>query len=135
MYLANFSAEKKQLFLELDLIAANCDEEFSDEEQFLIDAHCAEMNIGNNNYERHMDLNTVLNSMKQTYEPEELRMAFLEILTMIMADDVIVPDEENLIISMRDVFGFEPDAIEKGKAALVAYREANEKLYSFIDGI
>jgi|GEM_PF-3275946 len=135
MYLAQFDQEKKQLFLELDLWVAQCDRDFADEEQFLIDAHCAEMNIGNNNYEIHMDFDSIIARMRAVFAPAELRMAFLEILTMTMADDVIVPAEQQMLERVRDALELGPDAIERGKAALVAYREANEKLFTFIDGI
>ncbi len=51
MYLARLGLEQKHMFLDLELYLSRIDGEFSDEEKQIIDAHCMEMHIDNNQYE------------------------------------------------------------------------------------
>ena len=88
MYLSMLNNEKKHLFLNLEIYLSSIDGDFSDEEKKIIDVHCIEMHIDNNNYEADMPLDEVLKKLKETLTHSEYRIVFLELAATIMADDV-----------------------------------------------
>ena len=54
MYLSMLSDTNKRLFLNLEIYLSKVDSDFSENERIIIDAHCMEMHIDNNNYEADM---------------------------------------------------------------------------------
>ena len=59
MFLASLNEENKRLFLELEIMLAKVDGDFAQEERDVIDAHCIEMDISNNDYENTMNKNEI----------------------------------------------------------------------------
>ena len=98
------SNEKKHLFLNLEIYMAKVDGEFSEDERQIIDTHCLEMHIDNNNYETDMSQDDVIKQLQNSLTHEEQKMVFLELIATIMADDIYHEKEKNLTNKLADVF-------------------------------
>lgn len=112
MYLSMLSNEKKHLFLNLEIYMSKVDGAFSDEEKQIIDAHCMEMHIDNNNYEAEMPQDEVLKQLKEKLTHKEQRIVFLEIIATILADNEYHATEETLISRMANLLGIDDEGIE-----------------------
>lgn len=96
MYLAMLNNEKKHLFLNLEIYLSRIDGDFSVEEKRIIDVHCIEMHIDNNNYEADMSLDDVFHKLKETLTHTECKIVYLELVATILADDEYHKEEERI---------------------------------------
>lgn len=112
MYLSMLNNEKRHLFLNLEIYMSKIDGEFSDEEKQIIDVHCMEMHIDNNDYEAEMPQDEVLKQLKEKLTHKEQRIVFLEIIATILADNVYHAMEETLISRMANLLGIDAEGIE-----------------------
>lgn len=87
MYLSVLDLETKHLFLDLELYISKTDGEFNDLEKQIIDTHCIEMHIDNNNYQCELPLSVVYEKLGKCTE-EEKRIIFIEMLAVVLADKV-----------------------------------------------
>lgn len=134
MYLSGFSIEKKYLFRELSIYAAKADDEFLNDEKSIIDAHCVEMRIDNNGYENDLPYDEVLNRIVNSFTTQELRMAYLEILSVLLADDVISDMEKLFIEDISAHFGMDDNELEEAKQALSMLKNAYGMMTNYIIG-
>lgn len=134
MYLSGFSVEKKYLFRELSIYAAKADDEFLDKEKMIIDAHCAEMRIDNNNYENDIPYEEVLSKISTLFSAQELRMVSLEILAVLLADDVISDEEQLFIEDISAQFGMSIHETENAKKALLTLKQAYSMMADCVSG-
>lgn len=132
MYLAAFDIEKKYLFRELSIYAAKTDNEFKDKEKMIIDAHCAEMRIDNNNYKNDISYEELLSKIRTSFSIQELRITYLEILSVLLADDVISDMEKLFIEDISAQFGISDDEIENAKQALLTLKQAYSMMSDYI---
>lgn len=134
MYLNLLAEDKKILFRELDIYTAKIDNDFHEKEKEVINYHCMEMNIDNNDFKNKLSLEEVIESIKTTYTIQEVKMAFLELLAVILADDVIESSEKELLDILTKKFCI--DDIEKENAinAIVTLKDAYAKMSCFIYG-
>ena len=112
MYLSMLSNDKKHLFLNLELYMSKIDGEFSDEEKQIIDVHCMEMHIDNNNYEAEMPLDEVLRQLKEKLTYKEQRIVFLELIATIMADNAYHIEEEAFTSRLANMLNIDDDGVE-----------------------
>lgn len=134
MYLAGFSIEEKYLFRELSIYAAKADGKFLDMEKLVIDTHCNEMGIDNNNYENDMILDDVLNKIKDSFSVDKLKMAYLEVMAVILADDVLESEEELFIENISKKFYVNENDKVIAIDALSTLKMAYGKMSDFIKG-
>ncbi len=112
MYLAMLNNEKKHLFLNLEIYLSRSDGDFSVEEKRIIDVHCIEMHIDNNNYEADMSLDDVFHRLKETLTHTECKIVFLELVATILADDVYHKKEERITRKLADLLGINDDDVK-----------------------
>lgn len=134
MYLSNFETDKKYLFRELSIYAAKADDVFQDEEKLIIDAHCLEMRIDNNGYENELKYEDVLEKIVETFTPTELGMVYLEILSVLLADDHISEMEQVFIEDISRYFGMNEQEIKNAEEALLLLKRAYSMMADFIVG-
>lgn len=132
MYLASFEINKKYLFRELSIYAAKADDVFQDEEKMIIDAHCLEMRIDNNGYENDLKYEVVLEKIVETFTPYELRMAYIEILSVLLADDHISEMEQLFIEDISDRFRMNEQEMQNAEEALLLLKRAYSMMSDFI---
>lgn len=105
MYLRNLDNEKKHLFLDLELLIANSDGNFDETEKAIIDYHCGEMHIDNNNYINELDFSEIMKRVKRDFSDEEKRIFFLELVAVVLADGKYHAEEKKIICKLSDTFG------------------------------
>lgn len=114
MYLAMLDNEKRHLFLELEIYMSKIDSDFSVEERRIIDTHCMEMRIDNNDYECELPMELVLSRINKECDDREKRIIFLELAATVLADNVYHETEKELIEKLAQVC-----ALPSGKPAEV----------------
>ena len=133
MYLAGLEIEKKYMFRELSIHVAKIDGKFSDSEKLVIDAHCLEMRIDNNNYETELDLDRVLKKIKENFDMNELRMIYLEIVSVILADNIIESNEKDVLSKISTEFGFDKENENEAIDILMNLKKVYERMSSFVE--
>lgn len=134
MFLSSFSIEKKYLFRDLSIYAAKADDDFGDDEKLIIDAHCAEMRIDNNNYVNDISYDDTLSKIVEIYTPEELRMAYLEVMSVLLADNDISDMEDAFIEDISEHFGMNNVDVDNAKRALFTLKKSYSMISEFISG-
>lgn len=132
MFLAGFEYEKKYLFRELAIYAASADDNFCDEEKMIIDAFCAEMRIDNNNYLNDISYEDTLSKIKDTFSRQEIRMSYLEIMSVLLADNTITEMENLFIEDISEQFNMSKDEVSEAKEALLSLKATYKMMSEFI---
>lgn len=132
MYLSMLSNEKKHLFLNLEIYMSKVDGDFSDGEKQIIDVHCIEMHIDNNNYEADMPQDEVLKQLKETLTHKEQRIVFLELVATIMADDVYHEEEEVLTNRLASVLDIDDDGVKEAFSIIADMKSVYERCSDYI---
>lgn len=105
MYLSVLNNEKKHLFLELEIYMAKTDGDFSQNEKNIIDAHCMEMHIDNNNYECNNSFDSILSELSKKCNSTEKRIIFFELAATVLADEIYDNSEKIMIGKLSEIFG------------------------------
>ena len=134
MYLFQLSNEKRHIFLDLELYMSKIDGNFSKEEKEIIDTHCLEMHIDNNNYECELSLDTVLTRISEDFDKKEKRIVFLELLATVLADGVYDNSEKDLIEKLKETFEIKDDEKDEIISALTDIQVAYKKCTAFVMG-
>ncbi len=132
MYLSMLNNEKKHLFLNLEIYLSQIDGEFSDAEKKIIDAHCMEMHIDNNNYEVDLPQDEVLRNLQKSLTREECRIVFLELVATVMADDVYHEAEGKLINSLAELFEIDEYNVNEALSIIKDMKVVYERCAKFI---
>ena len=133
MYLAGLDIEKKYLFRDLSIHVAKIDGEFSELEKVVIDAHCLEMRVDNNNYETELSFDKVLLKIKEIFDTSELRMIYLEIVSVVLADNIVKSNEKELLSIISGEFGFSKEEEKEAIDILDSLKKVYERMTSFIE--
>lgn len=133
MYLAGLDIEKKYLFRELSIHIAKIDGDFSDLEKMVIDAHCLEMKVDNNGYKSELDFDRVLLRIKETFDINELRMIYLEIVAVVLADNIVKKDEKTILRKISNEFGISIESENEAINILKTLKTVYEKMSSFVE--
>ena len=88
---------QKHLFLDLELYMSKVDGDFSEEEKNIINAHCMEMRIDNNNYESEVAIDELVTAIKEKFTHKEKHILFLELTATVLADGVYHEAEKELM--------------------------------------
>lgn len=132
MYLSMLSSEKKHLFLNLEIYLSKVDSVFSEEEKRIIDAHCIEMHIDNNNYEVDMTQSEVFDRLRESLTPQEAKIIFLELVGTIMADNVYHVEERVLINKLAEILGIKQDDIDLAFSIIADIKNAYNRCAEYI---
>lgn len=112
MYLARLSVEKRYLFRDLEIIMSKIDGDFSPNEKLIIDTHCVEMHIDNNNYESDFSEDELLKKIEGGLNENEQRIFFFELAATVLADDVYHESEKKLINKLSNVLKIDNDKVD-----------------------
>lgn len=131
MYLSALDLETKHLFLDLELYISKTDGEFNDLEKQIIDTHCIEMHIDNNNYQCELPLSVVYEKLEKCTE-EEKRIIFIEMLAVVLADKVYHQSEKILVDRLANVLKIKDEDVKKAFVAVEEMKEAYVKFSNFV---
>lgn len=131
MYLSVLDLETKHLFLDLELYISKTDGEFNDLEKQIIDTHCIEMHIDNNNYQCELPLSVVYEKLGKCTE-EEKRIIFIEMLAVVLADKVYHQSEKILVDRLANVLKIKDEDVKKAFVAVEEMKEAYVKFSNFV---
>ena len=106
MYLSLLDNEKKHLFLDLELYMSCSDGEFSIDEKNIIDVHCLEMEIDNNNYQPDLPKDLLLNKLKTSLTIKEKKIFILELMAVVLADGDFHENEHEIMLQLAKYFNF-----------------------------
>lgn len=132
MFLAILNDEKKKLFLNLSIYAAKADNLLAEEEKAIINAHCTEMGLNNNNYEPNLSLNESLEKLSKICSSNELNMIVLEIMAVILADNEYSDSEKDFIKEIEKHFNIDKIRMEKACTILKDLKDIYKKMNDFI---
>lgn len=134
MYLARLSNEKKHLFLDLEIYLSKIDGDFSELEKNIINTHCAEMRIDNNNYETELSYEELLIKLRDDLNLEEKHIIFLELVAVILADNVYHNAEKNMVVRLAEILNISQNNISKAFEIINTIKEGYEESLKFICG-
>lgn len=132
MYLSMLSNEEKHLFLELELYMAKIDGDFSQAERDIIDAHCIEMHIDNNNYECEYPLDIVLSRLTQRCNYTIKHIIFLELTATVLADEVYHDSEKTMMNKLAGVLDISESDIKEAYDLIVDMKNLYNKCADYI---
>ena len=131
MYLSMLSSEKKRLFLNLEIYFSKVDSDFSDAEKTIIDSHCIEMHIDNNNYDVDMTQSEVFDGLKELTH-QESKVVFLELVGTIMADNVYHVEEKALVKKLAEILGMTEEDIDSAFSIIADMKNVYERCADYI---
>ena len=104
MFLHKLSSQEKVNFLKLAHHISKSDNNFSKKQKNIISIYCFEMEINDINYdEDKFILNDTLIKFKTN---KTKKIVLLEIMALVYSDSIIHEEEQKIIDTMLDIFGF-----------------------------
>ncbi len=131
MYLSMLSSEKKRLFFNLEVYLSKVDSDFSEAEKTIIDAHCIEMHIDNNNYEVDMTKSEIFEGLKKLTK-QESKIVFLEMVGTIMADNVYHDEEKILVNKLAEILRMKEDDIDLAFSIIADMKNVYERCADYV---
>lgn len=131
MYLSMLSDTNKRLFLNLEIYLSKVDSDFSENERIIIDAHCIEMHIDNNNYEADMSQSEIFEGLKALTK-QESKIVFLELVGTIMADNVYHVEERALVNKLAEALKLEENDISLVFSIITDMKNVYERCAEYI---
>lgn len=131
MYLSMLSDTNKRLFLNLEIYLSKVDSDFSENERIIIDAHCMEMHIDNNNYEADMSQSEIFEGLKALTK-QESKIVFLELVGTIMADNVYHVEERALVNKLAEALKLEENDISLVFSIITDMKNIYERCAEYI---
>ncbi|MDW1821581.1 TerB family tellurite resistance protein [Vibrio sp. Vb1018] len=126
MFLNRLSLKEKEAFLRLAHHVAHADNQVSKEEDLVITKYCMEMQMDDVSYDvTSFDLGETLNCFESD---GNRKIALLEIMALIYADNILSVEEQSLIDQMIEHFELNPNLA-------IVYREWAKSILSlFVQG-
>lgn len=118
MYLSQLDTEKQCLFLDLCIHAALANGVVTDEEKCAIDLYCIEMNLSQSDYIPKNALDDVLDALKKTCTPMEIRIIIIEISALIMSDGAYDSLENDFMKKIQEKFEISDEVVEETFTAI-----------------
>lgn len=131
MYLSMLSDTNKRLFLNLEIYLSKVDSDFSENERIIIDAHCMEMHIDNNNYEADMSQSEIFEGLKALTK-QESKIVFLELVGTIMADNVYHIEEKALVNKLAEALKLEENDISLVFSIITDMKNVYERCAEYV---
>ena len=132
MYLSLLNYEKRHLFLNLEIYMSQIDGDFSEEEKNIINAHCIEMHIDNNNYEPDMPRDEVFAQLQDTLTMKEKKIVFLELAATILADNVYHALEKELVDKFAGILNITDEEVNEAFSIINDMKNVYERCAGFI---
>lgn len=133
MLLIKLSEENKKHYLNLSLCLAKADGIFSDSEKKLIDAQCAEMGIGNNNYNEELSCKDVCDKIKNTATNAEKKIMFMELVSLALVDEEFVEEEKAFVEQVRGLLDIPEEVSEQAIDIISNIIKYTKTLENFIE--
>ena len=133
MLLGQLSESSKVLFLELELLLANIDGEYSESEQQLVLRQCNEMGIEPIEYDSQMVLDDVIDKIRDNMSVKEKKIIFLELLMMAVIDGVYDSKEKEFVESLRKVLGIPETVSEQAFELIKTLVETSQAIEDFVE--
>ena len=121
--------DEKKDFLELIYKMANVDDDYAEEEQFVVKKYMNELDL--DEIPDTKDVDEIIKSFGEKSE-ETRKTVFFELFSMILADDVIEDSEEEFLEKIRQAFKLDAEVVEKIEAAAKNYQAAIETVYEAV---
>ena len=131
MLLSRLNSENKILFRNFEIHLANADGNISDTEKALIDTHCAEMGIGNNNYQADGDINDIIRDIPSHFSDVEKKIAYTELVALAFVDDIYTEEEKDFLDSARKAFNLTPSMAEQAESIVGNLVRCTKELEAF----
>jgi hypothetical protein len=125
------SNTNKRLFLNLEIYLSKVDSDFSENERIIIDAHCMEMHIDNNNYEADMSQSEIFEGLKALTK-QESKIVFLELVGTIMADNVYHVEEKALVNKLAEALKLEENDISLVFSIITDMKNVYERCAEYV---
>ena len=125
MYLSLLSNDNKELFLDLILIIAKVDNDFSDEEKGVINSYCTEMGISYRDDERYSSVEELINVIDESTSMKEKRIFIFEAIGLAMA-------ERKIILLASYVFALDESYVKECEVILTQYYDFQNKVNQLI---
>lgn len=132
MYLSILNNEKRHLFLNLEIYMSKIDGDFSEDEKKIIDAHCIEMHIDNNDYEPDMPRDEVLKQLQESLSPQEKKIVFLELAATILADNVYHESEKELVNNFAKLLDISDTDVDDAFSIIKDMKNVYERCAAYI---
>lgn len=133
MLLGKLASEKhKEMFLNLELWLVEADGHFDDVEKRLVDQHCAEMGISNNEYKKEKAFDEIVKEINIDMSVEEKKIIFIELLSIAYVDEDFSAEEKKFVKKIQEILQISDDDAEQAEeivANLIAY---TKKLEAFV---
>lgn len=131
MYLSMLSDTNKRLFLNLEIYLSKVDSDFSENERIIIDAHCMEMHIDNNNYEADMSQSEIFEGLRALTK-QESKIVFLELVGTIMADNVYHIEERALVNKLAEALKLDENDISLVFSIITDMKNVYERCAEYV---
>lgn len=132
MYLSMLNNEQKHLFLDLELYMSKVDGDFSEEEKNIINAHCMEMRIDNNNYESEVAVDELFTAIKEKFTHKEKHILFLELTATVLADGVYDEAEKELIDKLAEILDITKNEVQEVFKLITDLKDVYSRCAAFI---
>jgi hypothetical protein len=130
MFLNFLNRAEQECFLELAYSTANSDNEYVAEEKQMIEYFRNEMQLFESEYKlQNKSLDYIIKELKGSSSIIQNYIMF-ELLGIIYADKKLVPEEENIVQKLQEVFNFSDEKVkkmhDKVKQIMIVYSGINE---------
>lgn len=130
MYLAVLPQKAKENFLNLALYVANADNQFSAEEQNMLNAFAGEMNISYQPVT--MPLEEILSRFSDLSLSEK-KIVFFELMGLAVVDNHLAKEEKEILERTLTALNLPPEFYEESRKAVTKiaeiYRETNDLIF------
>lgn len=134
MYLIRLNDEQKRLFLGLAYHIAVVDNNFSHEEQVLIDSYCHEMEIEFEPDIVLQPLDSILSKMQAVCNEQEKKIIVFEAIGLCMVDSTFDTSERELLCTVIKQVGIEKDFLESSEEMIQNYLSFQKKIDALVLG-
>lgn len=134
MYLSLLKEEQKGVFLELAYEMAFLDNDFSEQEKFMIESYCNEMRMEVPPVIRARSMAELIETIKEEWEEREKKIVLFEIIGLAMIDSNYDEEERKSIVSMTEIFGLTDEFRDECEILLKEYVEMQSRMNTLILG-
>lgn len=113
MYLANLSNEQKELFLDLSMFSMQSHDAIDGREKMMVRQYCEEMKIGYREKQKNSSAEEVLEKLDAISDYTVKKKITVELLAIMYADEELQDEENELLLSLKEIFGFNSNLMEE----------------------
>lgn len=134
MLLKSLSRSEQELFLELCDFAANIDNDFSEKEKGYIQGYRQEMFLSENDYIiKGLGYDEIIKKLIEISSPENIRRIVIELIALLKADQIIHPQENELISKLKEDFSISNAQINEINELLEFLNNVYARIFAIVD--